>query len=35
MKIEEIIYEEVKKRCELPINPYGIGEWDHRIKIVY
>lgn len=35
MTLEEIIYEEVKKRCELPSNAYGIGAWDHHIKIVY
>lgn len=35
MNIEEKIYEEVKKRCELPTNVYGIGAWDHHIKIVY
>ena len=33
--IEEKIYEEVKKRCELPSNSYGIGAWDYHIKIVY
>ena len=32
---EEIIYNEVKNRCELPSNAYGIGAWDHHIKIVY
>lgn len=35
MQIEKIIYEEVKKRCELPTNAYGIGAWDHHIKVVY
>lgn len=35
MTIEKIIYEEVKRRCELPSNVYGIGAWDHHIKIVY
>lgn len=35
MTIEETIYEEVKKRCELSSNVYGIGAWDHHIKIVY
>ncbi len=35
MTIEEIIYEEVKRRCNLPSNVYGIGAWDHHIKIVY
>ena len=33
--IEKRIYEEVKTRCELPSNVYGIGAWDHHIKIVY
>ena len=33
--IEEIIYNEVKRRCEAPSNFYGIGAWDHHIKIVY
>lgn len=32
---EKKIYEEVKKRCELDSNVYGIGAWDHHIKIVY
>lgn len=35
MTIEEIIYNEVKNRCELPTNAYGIGAWDHHIKVVY
>lgn len=35
MTVEEIIYEEVKNRCEQPTNVYGIGAWDHHIKIVY
>ena len=35
MTIEEKIYNEVKKRCEQPTNAYGIGAWDHHIKIVY
>ena len=35
MTLEEVIYEEVKKRCEMPSNTYGIGAWDHHIKIVY
>lgn len=35
MTVEEKIYEEVKRRCELPSNAYGIGAWDHHIKIVY
>ena len=32
---EKKICEEVKKRCELDSNVYGIGAWDHHIKIVY
>lgn len=35
MTIEEKIYNEVKSRCEKPTNAYGIGAWDHHIKIVY
>lgn len=35
MNVEKIIYEEVKKRCNLPSNVYGIGAWEHHIKIVY
>lgn len=35
MTTEEVIYEEIKKRCESPANTYGIGAWDHHIKIVY
>ena len=35
MEIEKEIYDEVKRRCELPSNTYGIGAWDHHIKIVY
>lgn len=35
MTIEEKMYEEVKRRCEQPTNVYGIGAWDHHIKIVY
>lgn len=35
LTIEEIIYNEVKNRCELPTNAYGIGAWDHHIKTVY
>ena len=33
--IEEKIYDEVKRRCEAPTNAFGIGAWDHHIKIVY
>ena len=35
MTIEDKIYEEVKKRCELPANAYGKGAWNHHIKVVY
>lgn len=35
MTIEEKMYNEVKKRCEQSTNAYGIGAWDHHIKIVY
>ena len=35
MTIENKIYLEVKERCEQPTNAYGIGAWDHHIKIVY
>ncbi len=35
MTIEEIVYDEIKRRCMLPSNVYGIGAWDHHIKIVY
>lgn len=35
MNIEETIYNEVMRRCKLPQNTYGIGAWDHHIKIVY
>ena len=33
--IENKIYEEVKRRCLSPNNSYGIGAWDHHIKLVY
>ena len=29
------IYDEVKRRCKLPSNAYGIGAWDHHIELVY
>lgn len=29
------IYDEVKKRCMLPSNVYGIGAWSHHIELVY
>ena len=34
-KMIKIIYDEVKKRCMLPSNVYGIGAWDHHIELVY
>ena len=35
MTVEEKMYNEVKGRCEKPSNAYGIGAWDHHIKVVY
>jgi hypothetical protein len=35
MTIEEKVYNVIKERCEAPSNKYGIGAWDHHIKIVY
>ena len=35
MTIEEKMYNEVKNRCGQPANAYGIGAWDHHIRIVY
>jgi len=32
---ESNIYEEVKNRCLSSNNSYGIGAWDHHIKLVY
>lgn len=29
------VYDEVKNRCTLPSNAYGIGAWDHHIVLVY
>lgn len=34
-KVINEIYNEVKKRCMLPTNAYGIGAWDHHIELVY
>lgn len=34
-KIIKEIYDEVKNRCMLPSNAYGIGAWDHHIELVY
>ncbi len=34
-KLIKEIYKEVEKRCMLPSNYYGIGAWDHHIKLVY
>ena len=35
LSIEEKIYNEVKSRCQKSTNVYGIGAWDHHIKVVY
>ena len=35
MSLENKIYSIVQERCEQPSNVYGIGAWDHHIKIVY
>ena len=29
------VYNEVKNRCMMPSNAYGIGAWDHHIESVY
>ena len=29
------IYNEVKNKCMMPTNAYGIGAWDHHIELVY
>lgn len=34
-EIITIVYNEVKSRCMLPTNAYGIGAWDHHIELVY
>lgn len=34
-EIERIIYNEVENRCMMDSNFYGIGAWDHHIKVVY
>lgn len=34
-KIINEVYNEVKNRCMLPSNAYGIGAWDHHIELVY
>lgn len=34
-KIIKEIYTEVEKRCMAKTNAYGIGAWDHHIKLVY
>ena len=34
-KIITEVYNEVKRRCYLPSNAYGIGAWDHHIELVY
>lgn len=35
MELERKIYNEVKRRCNLDSNAYGIGAFDHHIEIVY
>ena len=35
MTVEEKVYNVIKERCEAPSNKYGLGAWDHHIKIVY
>ncbi len=34
-EVISIIYDEIKKRCMAPTNVYGMGAWDHHIKLVY
>ena len=34
-KVIDEVYDEVKKRCMMPSNAYGIGAWDHHILLVY
>lgn len=34
-KVIKEVYEEVKRRCLLPSNEYGIGAWDRHIELVY
>lgn len=34
-KIIDEVYNEVKNRCMMPSNAYGIGAWDHHILLVY
>lgn len=29
------VYNEVKNRCMLPTNAYGVGAWENHIKLVY
>lgn len=35
MTVEEKMYKEVKNRCKKQTNAYGVGAWDHHIKVVY
>lgn len=35
MNVEKIIYEEVKKRCNLPSNVYGIGAWEQLYNPIF
>lgn len=34
-KVINEVYDEVKKRCMMSSNAYGIGAWDHHILLVY
>ena len=34
-KIINDVYSEVKRRCMMSSNAYGIGAWDHHIELVY
>lgn len=34
-KVIKEIYNEARNRCMLPSNTYGIGAWEHYIKLVY
>ena len=34
-KVIDEVYNEVKNRCLMPSNAYGIGAWDHHILLVY
>ena len=34
-RVIQEVYDEVRNRCMLPSNAYGIGAWDHHIELVY